>query len=130
MTAKKTNGGKPRTTRSHVGGFYYHIRELARALREQKYSEAFSYALEIFDMIKKDIDDVPPMAAMAAGRGVVGDAGMLADRLEALADDCESKWKARGQRAPKAAGAGAEAFPWAELLPVLLAVLQAIFARK
>lgn len=104
-------------TVGHPGGFYVHIRALALAIREKKWNDAFGYAVELFQMVKEDFENVPPPPLGATMAAPALSAEAVADALDAM---CPTS--AEG---PQPVGA----VPWMLLLPLLLKAAEIILSR-
>lgn len=109
------------------GNFWQHLSDLASQLRAKDWQGAIGTFVDVLQHLSQDWNTFQAtpahtFAAAAPGAGGTVQADQCAQQLEQFVQQ---------HRQSFAAGPGAQAgaFPWQQLIPILLAALQAIFAR-
>lgn len=108
---------------SGAGGIFGSLTALVADLRAKDWSKAVTDFIAVLNAVQADINNVPGGGAvmMAAGTPQGGhNADSVAQQLEQF---CQ-------QHQARHVQAGAGAFPWQQLIPILLQVLEAIFAKQ
>lgn len=102
---------------SHPGGIFTHLRDLANAIRAGDWLAAAGYFAELVALIKDDLANLPPGPAIVSS---IADSSLaLADTIDQFCD-CNEGVK----------GATVGAFPWGQLVAIMVQVLLSLFAKK